>query len=86
MLPQKDAPSFYKNDDDVLTCYGERIASFPVIGASVLLCIVGKARQVYLYSTFQQQGNSKCFTQNMKGIKKSITIKNIKNSRLKLKQ
>ena len=31
-----------------------------------LLCPHLKARQLYLYSTFQQQVNRKCFTENIK--------------------
>ena len=43
-----------------------------------LQSIQGKARQLYLYSTFQQQGNLKCFTLN---IKEQLKMKKIKNNK-----
>ncbi len=47
---------------DIFGCQSKTVQNCP----KLLQFRQGKARQVYLYSTFQQQGNSKCFTKDAK--------------------
>lgn len=51
---------------------GER----PVEGVNIknVKLVLGEARQVYLNSTFRQQGSSKCFTEDVKDMKKQKGI------------